>query len=202
MVLNPNVNNGKNLPFPQLVSENHQPSTVIYDEGVEDLKAQFPLHWGFFEAWNVVDGCFPHFSWRKKLGKHHYDTAIFTPTSPKSFRKYSNFKNRRKEETKTKLIPDFKLFIKMHHKKWPGFPRTKNTIRFTFFDASKQLHPIFLKTSHLRSPWSPFATILLRGYRRAGEVEASMDLLRWGFPKLGRFPLGLSNTIWWHDGNS
>jgi len=97
---------------------------------------------GWMDGWMHV---FPTFLGDKKMGKHHYDTAIFTPTSPKSFRKYSNFKNRRKEETKLQANSRFQVVHQDASQKMTRFSKNnKHTIRFTFFDASKnQLHPIF-----------------------------------------------------------
>ena len=145
-----------------------------------EASSRLELLWmdGWMDGWMHV---FPTFL-GDKMGKHHYDTAIFTPTSPKSFRKYSNFKNRRKEETKTKLIPDFKLFIKMHHKKWPGFPRTTNTpsdllflmppkTNFTRFFSIKN------RTTQNKSPSVPLEVLLPPFYWEATAEPVRSKLL-------------------------
>lgn len=76
-----------------------------------------------------MDGCMfsPLFLEIKKWGNIIMTQQFSHQLPPKVSENIPTLKTEEKKKQNFKLIPDFKLFIKMHHKKWPGFPRTTNT---------------------------------------------------------------------------
>ena len=182
MVLNPNVNNGKNLPFPQLVSENHQPlymmrgsKTWRHNFRCTEASSRLGMLW--------MDGCFPHFSGRKKWGNITMTQQFSHQLPPKVSENIPTLKTEEKKKQKPSEFQISSCSSRCITKNDQVFQEQKHH-QIYFFWCLKTTSPDF---SQNKSPSVPLKSFCHHSIER-------LPPSRWGRSFYGLVTVGVSQT--------